>query len=70
MSNTPQKIPAEFDDLPEPNRSKAYEFFKELMEAGSDEREALQQAHDRALSWAAERMRPSEQGGNLPQPKG
>jgi len=70
MSRTPQKIPAEFDDLPEPSRSKAFEFYKELLEGGADEREAMQQAHDRALNWAAERTRPGDERGNLPQPKG
>jgi hypothetical protein len=70
MNKTPQQIPTEFDALPEPGRSKAFEFFKELLEGGADEQGAIQQAHDRALNWASERLRPAEHRGNLPQPKG
>lgn len=52
----PEKIPAEFDDLPEPGRTKALEFLKELIEGGEDEADALKKAYERAEHWIAERV--------------
>jgi len=67
----PVRIPAEFDELPEPGRSKAFEFFKELVEAGSDARHAIAQARERARSWVHERVRaPTDACGILPHDQG
>lgn len=51
----PSKIPREFDDLPEPARSKAFEFFRELLDGGANTQQAVEQARDRARHWMAER---------------
>lgn len=64
---TPVQIPSEFDDLPEPGRSKAFELLKELLESGADEATAIEQAREQARSWIAERVRaPADACGILP----
>lgn len=54
---TAERIPPEFDVLLEPARSKAFEFFQELLDHGSNESDAIEQAIDRAQSWVAERAK-------------
>ena len=56
----PPRIPAEFDELPEPGRAKAFDFFEELLSEGRDEREAIEQAIERARHWIAERARSAQ----------
>lgn len=53
------EMPNEFDDLPEPARSKALEFFQELIASGSNKSDALSEARERAQHWIAERVRPA-----------
>jgi hypothetical protein len=46
----------EFNDLPEPARSKAVQFYEELLRGGKDDAEALKQAHALAEKWMRERV--------------
>ncbi len=56
----PTRVPQQFDELPEPGRTKAFEFFQELMASGSQsEPEAIKEALKRAQSWIAERAQPA-----------
>jgi uncharacterized protein YdaT len=54
------QIPAEFEQLPEPARSKAFEFLQELLDAGEGKRDAVEQAIQRAQHWIAERVKPTQ----------
>jgi len=56
----PRGIPEEFNELPEPGRAKAFDFFQELLTEGREEREAIEQAIARARHWIAERARPAQ----------
>jgi uncharacterized protein YdaT len=53
----PVGIPPQFDDLPEPGRTKAFEFLRELMDQGTEEQDAIGQARERARQWMAERVK-------------
>lgn len=55
MTETTQ-IPKQLDDLPEPARAKAAEIFQTLLKDGLSEADALEQAHQQAESWVAERV--------------
>lgn len=54
---TPVQFPPEFDELPEPGRTKALEFLQELLDAGQSQRDAVQQARQRAEHWITERVK-------------
>ena len=54
MTQTLQ-IPSQFDDLPEPARTKAFEVFRSLLAEGIDEPAALEQASEQAQNWITER---------------
>ncbi len=45
----------EFNDLPEPARSKAVHFYEELLKAGEEDKDALKKAHELAEKWMRER---------------
>lgn len=46
----------EFNDLPEPARSRAVSFYEELIKDGRDEREAVRQARELIEKWMRERV--------------
>lgn len=50
------QIPTQLDDLPEPARAKAVEIFQTLLKEGIGEADAIEQAHQQAESWVAERV--------------
>lgn len=52
----PTQIPKQLDTLPEPARAKATEIFRTLLKEGLSEADALEQAHQQAESWVAERV--------------
>lgn len=56
---TQTKIPPEFEELPEPSRTKAFEFLQELLDAGEGKRDAVEKALQQAHHWIAERAKPA-----------